>query len=144
MTRGNHDIQFLFTKNHAMAIIYYIMKYISKSEATLHLKLTVAAAVHKAISSSPEPGSNAYITKSLLLDYAYRGSSLAQYCLYDYCAQFYKQKKLNGLFFDAHHPQHVHYSQFLRNDSAIVPTLLGKLLFIKPDAEDEKKSEDYY
>ena len=27
MTRSNHDVQFLFTKNHAMAIIYYIMKY---------------------------------------------------------------------------------------------------------------------
>src|SRR5436305_3243926 len=29
MTRGNHDIQFLFTKNHALVIVYYIMKYIS-------------------------------------------------------------------------------------------------------------------
>ena len=67
MTRGNHDIQFLFTKNHAMAIIYYIMKYISKPEAALHSKLTVAAAVRKTISSSPEPGSNAYIAKSMLL-----------------------------------------------------------------------------
>jgi len=67
MTRGNHDIQFLFTKNHAMAIVYYIMKYISKPEAALHSKLTVAAAVRKAISTSPEPGSNAHIAKSMLL-----------------------------------------------------------------------------
>src|SRR5437762_4457342 len=85
-----------------------------------------------------------FCTVSLLDDYAYRGLSLAEYCLYDYCTQFYKRKKLNGLFFDAYHPQHAHYSQFLRNDSVIVPTLLGKLLFIKPDAEDEKKSEEYY
>ena len=67
MTHGNHDIQFLFTKNHAMAIVYYIMKYISKPEAALHSKLTVAAAVRKAMSTSPEPGSNAYIAKSMLL-----------------------------------------------------------------------------
>src|SRR5436190_13914359 len=79
---------------------------------------------------------------SLLDDYAYRGSSFAQYCLYDYCAQFYKRKKLNGLFFDAHHPQHAHYGQFLRKDSAIISTLLGKLLFVKPDSKDEKKNED--
>src|SRR5204862_3038316 len=49
-----------------------------------------------------------------------------------------------GLFFDAHHPQHAHYSQFLRKDSVTIPTLLGKLLFVKPDSEDEKKREDYY
>lgn len=36
------------------------------------------------------------------------------------------------------------YSQFLRNDSKTVPTLLGKLLFVKPDSEDEKKRENYY
>ena len=67
MTRGNHDIQFLFTKNHAMAILYYIMKHISKPEAVLDSKLTVAAAVRKAICTSPEPSSNAHIAKSMLL-----------------------------------------------------------------------------
>jgi hypothetical protein len=228
MTRGNHDIQFLFTKNHAMAIIYYIMKYISKPEAALHSKLTVAAAVCKTMSTSPELGSNAHIAKSMLLktynkldslrevgvpeaishllkfpdhytdatfvnihtthilrhmhdlvehqdveenvdveddefnseiivtdrgfctvslfdDYAYRGPELVDYCLYDYCAQFYKRKKLNGLPFDPRHPQHAHYSQFLRKiDTVTVPTLLGKLLFVKPDSEDDKKKEDYY
>jgi hypothetical protein len=36
MTRDNHGIQFLFIKNHVLTIVYYIMKYISKSEATLH------------------------------------------------------------------------------------------------------------
>ena len=67
MTRGNHDIQFLFTKNHAMAIIHYIMKYISKPEAALHSKLTVCAAVRKTISTSPQPGSDAHIAKTMLL-----------------------------------------------------------------------------
>ena len=67
MTRGNHDIQFLFTKNHSLAIIHYIMKYISKPEAALHSKLTVAAAVRKTISTSTEPSSNADIAKKMLL-----------------------------------------------------------------------------
>src|SRR5436305_13387607 len=47
--RANHDCQFLFTKNHALAIIHYVMKYIFKSEITLHSKLTIAAAVRKAL-----------------------------------------------------------------------------------------------
>ena len=67
MTRGNHDIQFLFTKNHALAIVYYIMKYISKPEAALHSKLTVCAAMRKTISTSPQSGSDSYIAKMMLL-----------------------------------------------------------------------------
>ena len=49
-TRANHDCQFLFTKNHALAVIHYVMKYISKPETSLHSKLTVAAAVRRSIS----------------------------------------------------------------------------------------------
>jgi hypothetical protein len=45
MTRVNHDIQFLFTNNHALAAIHYVMKYITKAEIALHSKLTVAVAV---------------------------------------------------------------------------------------------------
>jgi hypothetical protein len=67
MTRGNHDVQFLFTKNHALAIMHYIMKYISKPEAALHSKLTVAAAVRKAMAMSPQPDSDAFIAKRMLL-----------------------------------------------------------------------------
>ena len=52
MTHANHDCQFLFTKDHALSIIYYIMKYISKSEAALHTKLTIAAAVRDAIQNN--------------------------------------------------------------------------------------------
>jgi hypothetical protein len=39
-TRGNHNIQFLFTKTYSLAIIHHITKYISKPEAPLHSKLT--------------------------------------------------------------------------------------------------------
>src|SRR5208282_4841991 len=67
MTRGNHDVQFLFTKNHALAIVYYIMKYISKPEAALHSKFIVCAAMRKTISTSPQPGSDSYIAKMILL-----------------------------------------------------------------------------
>ena len=86
-----------------------------------------------------------FCTVSLFDDYVYRDLKLEDYCLYDYCAQFYKRRKLSDLFFDTHHPQHAHYSQFLRNtDSVTVSTLLEKLLFVKSDFEDEKKQENYY
>lgn len=42
--RANHDVQFLLTKDHAIATMYYIIKYISKDEQSLHSKLTIAAA----------------------------------------------------------------------------------------------------
>ena len=57
MTNGNHDIQYLFTKNHALAVIHYVMKYITKPETTLHAKLMVAAAVCQA---SSDPGAGKY------------------------------------------------------------------------------------
>ena len=43
MTHANHDCQFLFTKDHAISIIYYIMKYISKPETASHTKLTICS-----------------------------------------------------------------------------------------------------
>jgi hypothetical protein len=46
--RSNHDVQFLLTKDHALSIVYYIIKYISKNEQTLHSKLSIAAAVRAA------------------------------------------------------------------------------------------------
>ena len=61
---ANHDIQFLLTKDHALAIMYYILKYISKSEQTLYSKLTVAAAV-RATQSSSSP-SNTSIGKQIV------------------------------------------------------------------------------
>jgi PIF1-like helicase/Helitron helicase-like domain at N-terminus len=66
VTRANHDCQFLFTKNHALAIIHYVMKYISKPEASLHSKLTIAAAVRRIIIDSPT-SSYTDISKQILL-----------------------------------------------------------------------------
>jgi len=67
MIRDNHDIQFLFTKNHALIIVYYIMKYISKPEIALHSKLTVCVAMRKTMIASLQLGFNSYIAKMLLL-----------------------------------------------------------------------------
>src|SRR2546423_5534697 len=52
MTHANHDCQFLLTKDHAISIIYYIIKYISKPEAASHTKLTISAAVKDAMQNS--------------------------------------------------------------------------------------------
>src|SRR2546430_1473409 len=52
MTRANHDVQFLFTKNHALSTIHYVMKYITKPETALHSKLTIATAVRRALTPS--------------------------------------------------------------------------------------------
>ena len=52
LMRANHDIQVFLTKDHILASIYYVIKYISKPEATLHSKLTIAAAARKAMSDS--------------------------------------------------------------------------------------------
>ena len=49
--RANHDVQVLLTRDHLLASMYYIIKYISKPEATLHSKLTLAAAVSSALQS---------------------------------------------------------------------------------------------
>src|SRR5579859_3723596 len=54
--RTNHDCQYLFTQIHALAIIYYTMKYISKAEENTHSKLTIAAAVAKALDTSKNNG----------------------------------------------------------------------------------------
>ena len=65
MMRANHDCQFILTKAHALASIYYIIKYISKQEASLHSMLTIAAAVRKA--SGPLSRSNTDIGRNMVL-----------------------------------------------------------------------------
>src|SRR5436190_19332981 len=52
MIRANHDIQILLTKDHVLAAIFYILKYVCKAEETLHSKLTIAAAHRKAFTST--------------------------------------------------------------------------------------------
>ena len=57
MMRSNHDCQFLFSQIHSLAIIHYVMKYITKREQALHAKLTIAAAVRKEMNlSQTSPG----------------------------------------------------------------------------------------
>jgi hypothetical protein len=51
--RGNHNVQYLYTKDHALATVHYVMKYITKAEEALHSKLTIAAAVRRAIPTTP-------------------------------------------------------------------------------------------
>jgi len=63
MTRANHDCQILFTQNHALAITHYVFKYITKPEKALHAKLTIGAAVRKAMA----PNSSASDDARLLL-----------------------------------------------------------------------------
>ena len=63
--RANHDCQYLFTRTHALAIIYYIMKYISKAETSTYSKLTIAAAVAKALMTTPKGSKD--IGKSMLV-----------------------------------------------------------------------------
>jgi hypothetical protein len=71
-------------------------------------------------------------------DYSCRGSALADFCLYDYCSLVYKDKRRDcGLSFESAHPQHATHRQFVQHGKPAIPTLLGKLLFLRPDSTDE-------
>src|SRR5579859_3311617 len=217
----NHDCQYLFTQIHTLAIIYYTMKYISKAEENAHSKLTIAAAVARALSASENNGrdqgksmliktynklsshrevgipeaishlldypdvltgatfENIYTTHllnhvkaynngqdeliptdlgdssivrirntvsivTLFDDYAHRGSSLGDMSLYDYCSLVYRSAHTGGIPFDKGHPLWKTHHQFVRKDTATIPTLLGRLLFLRPDSEDESVRNDYF
>src|SRR5579859_1872006 len=219
--RTNHDCQYLFTQIHALAIIYYTMKYISKAEENTHSKLTIAAAVARALATSkldgrdegksmlvktynklsshrevgiPEAIShlldypdalssgtfqnihtthllnhlkalnsgqddltpmdmgdssilrvrNLVVLLSLFDDYAHRGLSLTNMCLYDYVSLVYKSTNQGGIPFDSAHPQNATNRQFIRKETAAIPTLLGKLLFLRPDSGDESVRNEYF
>ena len=216
--RANHDCQYLLTQTHALAIIYYIMKYISKAEMNTYSKLTIAAAVAKALATttrgnkdagktmliktynklsshrevsipeaishlldfpdhftdgvfsnihtthllnylkcsdndSEESSGDSAVVRvhhrttivSLFDDYSCRGSSLANLCLYDYCSLVYKDNKNDcGLSFESAHPQHETHRQFVRNARPAIPTLLGKLLFLRPDSTDEAIRNEHF
>ena len=49
----NKWISMIMRANHVLTIIHYVMKYISKPNVALHSKLTIAAAVRKALPVSP-------------------------------------------------------------------------------------------
>jgi hypothetical protein len=219
--RTNHDCQYLFTQIHALAIIYYTMKYISKAEDNTHSKLTIAAAVVKALRMSNTTGrdqgksmliktynklsshrevglpeiishlldysdvltdaifENIYTTHllnhmkaynngqndliptdlgdssiirirntvsivALFDDYAHRGPSLGNMCLYDYCSLVYRSYDAGGIPFDEGHPLQKSCRQFVRKEKEAIPTLLGRLLFLRPDSDDESVRSDYF
>src|SRR5579859_5823236 len=225
MTRVNHDVQFITTKNHALAAMYYINKYISKQETSTYSKLTIASAVTKDLANEslgtdvdfamkvlhktynkldshreigvpeaishllklPDHLTNATFvtlhTTHLLRylnqqskrrpidgkiepvpldaaiihsptfsivspfdDYVHRGAALAPFCLYDYRSLVYKdgRKKNGGIRFSENHPQSQNQRQFVRLDTAAIPTLLGRLLFIQPTSDDETQRQEYY
>src|SRR5579859_5479707 len=217
----NHNCPYLFMQIHALAIIYYTMKYISKAEENTHSKLTIMAAVVKALSASENNGrdqgksmliktynklsshrevgipeaishlldypdvltgaafKNIYMTHllnhvtaynnglgeliptdlgdssivcihntvsivSLFDDYAHRWTSLGDMCLYDYCSLVYRSADASGIPFDEGHPLQKTHRQFVRKDTATIPALLGRLLFLRPDSEDELVRNDFF
>jgi hypothetical protein len=88
--------------------------------------------------------SRGYTIVSAFDDYAYRGTNLASFCLYDYCSLVYKEKKEGGIEFSSDHPQHSSHRQFVRSSTVAIPNLLGRLLFVSRNSPDRKKVEDYY
>ena len=81
---------------------------------------------------------------SVFDDYTHRGPDLADMCLYDYCVLVYKSKNAGGLPYESAHPQHLIYRQFVRKQTVAIPTLLGRLLFLRPDSGDEAVREDHF
>ena len=77
-------------------------------------------------------------------DYAYRGPTYSDYCLYDYTRLVYKRKGVSATPFDPKHPQHLSHRQFLRETSNVIPTLLGHLLFLNKESDKKTEREDYY
>jgi PIF1-like helicase/Helitron helicase-like domain at N-terminus len=77
-------------------------------------------------------------------DYAHRGPSLASMCMYDYVSLVYKSDEAGGLPFDSSHPQHLTHRQFVRKTITAIPTLLGKLLFLRPDSDDEVARSNHF
>src|SRR6266496_148625 len=68
MMRVNHDCQFLFTKNRALLVIHYIMKYISKPKDSLHSKLSIATATQKSLNATnADCTTNFDLRKSMLI-----------------------------------------------------------------------------
>src|SRR5271170_5593142 len=77
-------------------------------------------------------------------DYIHGTEHLSETCLYDHFSLFYKEWTMRGIQLDPHHPQANTHCQILRRSNIQVPNLLGRLLFICPNSEDEQVKEDYY
>ena len=77
-------------------------------------------------------------------DYIHRGDHLSQLCLYNYYSLFNKERSRKGIRFDNLHPQADSHCQILCRSSLQVPNLLGRLMFLRPDSDDQQVKEDYY
>ena len=77
-------------------------------------------------------------------DYRFRGETLAQYSLYDYCSLIYKRKLRNGLQFTIDHPQHATHTQFCRETDGVTPCLTGTLLHLRPNSPDLRLREKFF
>src|SRR5579859_6533532 len=76
-------------------------------------------------------------------DYALRGDDLAKCCLYDYCSLFYKKKtQSSGFSFHEGHKQHHSHHQFFSDPT--IPTLLGRILFVRKDSPDRDVRSQYF
>src|SRR5216117_2528058 len=64
---------------------------------------------------------NSVILLSLFDDYAHRGPSLANMCLYDYISLVYKSTNQGGIPFDPTHPQYATNRQFIRKETEQYP-----------------------
>jgi hypothetical protein len=63
---------------------------------------------------------------------------------YDYVSLVYKASDVGGLPFDTLHPQHLTHRQFVRKENKAIPTLLGRLLFLRTDSDDDVARNDYF
>jgi hypothetical protein len=70
-------------------------------------------------------------------DYADRSDDFSNYCLYDYCGLVYKKKGWQGIPFKPKHPQHLMYHQIVQVTMVVIPSLLGKLLFLNKDSDED-------
>src|SRR5579859_7527370 len=65
-------------------------------------------------------------------------------CPYDYCSLVYRSANAGGIPFNEGYPLQKTQRQFVRKDTATIPALLGRLLFLRPDSEDDSVRNDCF
>jgi hypothetical protein len=156
MTRANHDVQFLFTKNHALALIHYVMKYITKAEVALHSKLTIAAAVRQALSGS-SPSND--VGKKMLLKVYNKIESYREVGVPEAITQLlrYPDHYTNGIFCNLHTTHLLFYIRRLESlqkrrtqdpsdgtpDSEIIIDDNGGFSLVSPFDDYADRSDDF-
>lgn len=87
---------------------------------------------------------NTVFIVSLFDDSAHCGLDLADMRLYDYCSLVYRSTEAGGIPFEQGHPLEKSYGQFVQKDTSTIPTLLGRLLFLRPDSDDQAIQSEYF